>query len=130
GARRTVEADGVGGVGDDLGGDLAALGRIVDVLAHGGHEGGVLQRHDGGVGDGAAEELAGLVGGAGLQRVLDGQAVEEQRADGGGAEHVAAVGGRFLDDAGRQADRRRGRRRGWRRRRRRLGGAGGDDGQR
>jgi hypothetical protein len=45
-----LEADGVGRVGDDLVDDLLALGRVGGERAHRGHEGGILQGQDGGVG--------------------------------------------------------------------------------
>ena len=84
-------------MGTESCGDVLALGRIVRIGAHAGHERRILQGRDGAVGDRAAQQLVGLVGRALAQGVGDARAIDEGRRDLGRVSDVGAVGARVLN---------------------------------
>ncbi len=67
------------------------------VMTLGGHEGGVLQRHDRGVGDDALLQLVLLGMGADAQRHPHRRPIGEDRADRRGVAHIGGVGAGLAD---------------------------------
>ncbi len=111
------------GVGQDVADHLVARGGVGGELAHGRDECGVLQGHDGRVGDHALLQLVLLGPGSDAQGRTHRRSVREGRADGAGVAHVGCVGAGLTHDIvgqNRRPDRQGGFDRRRRRRRRRF----------